>query len=182
MEINMIAAVENTGGIGWLGVLPWPNLSSDMQWFKNITTYGQVSLYGGCNDHKKRAVVMGRKTWQSIPHKFRPLPDRINIVMSRKTIDGDGDCYYSDGSNAAVNFCGALKVDEVYVIGGQQIYESFIQSFHIDNLYLTRVHKNYNCDRWFPQFNANHTSEVTRLKEDGIELSLLHFKGVTNAA
>ena len=73
MKIMMIVAMDDQGIIGQDGELPW-RLSSDLKRFKKLT------VADGFN-----AVVMGRKTWDSLPIKFKPLPERLNIVMSRDT-------------------------------------------------------------------------------------------------
>ena len=70
-----VAACKQTHGIGVGGQLPW-SLRGDMQFFKQLTRSTQDPL-------KRNAVVMGRKTWQSIPERFRPLDDRLNVVLSR---------------------------------------------------------------------------------------------------
>ncbi len=63
-------------GIGSKGTLPWPRLSNEMKYFRRMTT--------GCKDSAKRnAVVMGRRTWESIPEQHRPLGNRLNIVLTR---------------------------------------------------------------------------------------------------
>ncbi|EER18656.1 dihydrofolate reductase, putative, partial [Perkinsus marinus ATCC 50983] len=61
------------------GQLPWKSLPEDMKRFKKITTGGH------CNDNVKNVCIMGRKTWESIPERFRPLRDRINVVISSTT-------------------------------------------------------------------------------------------------
>jgi dihydrofolate reductase len=71
---SVIVAATTSGGIGKDGNLPW-RLSKDMQYFKAVTTRSP--------EGKRNAVIMGRKTWESIPAKFRPLPDRINVVITR---------------------------------------------------------------------------------------------------
>ena len=71
----IVAACKQTHGIGVGGQLPW-SLRGDMQFFKQLTRSTQDPL-------KRNAVVMGRKTWQSIPERFRPLDDRLNVVLSR---------------------------------------------------------------------------------------------------
>ena len=71
----IVAACKQTHGIGVAGQLPW-SLRGDMQFFKQLTRSTQDPL-------KRNAVVMGRKTWQSIPERFRPLDDRLNVVLSR---------------------------------------------------------------------------------------------------
>jgi dihydrofolate reductase len=72
---SCVVAATETWGIGKNGTLPW-TLKKDMQYFKRVTTQTQCST-------KRNAVVMGRKTWQSIPPAFRPLRNRINVVISR---------------------------------------------------------------------------------------------------
>merc|ERR1711972_1237626 len=76
--ISVIVATTQKGGIGKDGTIPW-KLPEDMGHFKKVTT---AAPHGKIN-----AVIMGRKTWDSIPVNFRPLPDRINVVLSRSSAD-----------------------------------------------------------------------------------------------
>ncbi|KAF8818014.1 bifunctional dihydrofolate reductase-thymidylate synthase, partial [Cardiosporidium cionae] len=76
VPLYIVAAMEPNGGIGKDGKLPWPVLSRDMQHFKHVTTKRKDFDF-------KNAVVMGRKTWNSLPVKYRPLPERINFVLSK---------------------------------------------------------------------------------------------------
>jgi dihydrofolate reductase/thymidylate synthase len=76
--IAIVAAAETNGGIGFEGGLPWKSLKADMAHFKRVTSNGTK---GSTNTN---AVIMGRKTWESIPPKFRPLPGRTNVVLSRQ--------------------------------------------------------------------------------------------------
>ena len=71
----VVASCKHTRGIGVGGKLPW-SLRGDMQYFKQLTRSTADPL-------KRNAVIMGRKTWQSIPEKLRPLADRVNVVISR---------------------------------------------------------------------------------------------------
>jgi dihydrofolate reductase len=73
----MVAATSETHGIGIKGTLPW-RLRGDMNFFRQLTTHFQEPGMSG-----KNTVIMGRKTWDSIPSKFRPLPERRNIVLTR---------------------------------------------------------------------------------------------------
>lgn len=104
-RINLIYARAANGVIGKDGVMPW-HLPEDLAHFKQLTS--------GC------PVIMGRKTWDSIPPKFRPLPGRTNIVITRQ------DDWQAEGALRAVSLEDALKlagtVPDVWVIGGAQIY------------------------------------------------------------
>ena len=75
-NFSLVVAATQKGGIGLKNDLPWPKLKGDMSFFRDLTST--------CDDENKmNAVILGRKTWESIPTKFRPLPGRINIVLSR---------------------------------------------------------------------------------------------------
>lgn len=76
-------------GIGYQGQLPWPMIKADMAFFRKVTTDGhETNTLSGesCCQAKRNAVLMGRKTWQSIPNKFRPLAGRLNVVVTRSNI------------------------------------------------------------------------------------------------
>ena len=75
--LNCIVAVSQNMGIGKDGNLPWPPLRNEFRYFQRMTTVSSV-------EGKQNLVIMGRKTWLSIPEKNRPLKDRINIVLSRE--------------------------------------------------------------------------------------------------
>src|SRR3954454_17521588 len=76
-------------GIGLRGQLPWPPLKSDMSFFKRVTTRPPPQSDRNRLVKTRNAVIMGRKTWDSIPPKFRPLRDRINVVVSRSKTTQD---------------------------------------------------------------------------------------------
>jgi dihydrofolate reductase len=76
-RVTLIVAATTNNGIGQAGKLPW-RLPQEMQYFARVTT-------GGPDGKSMNAVVMGRVTWESIPHRFRPLPGRMNFVVSRQT-------------------------------------------------------------------------------------------------
>ncbi|MFL2946934.1 MAG: dihydrofolate reductase, partial [Candidatus Poseidoniales archaeon] len=114
MKMAMIVAMDEDGCIGEQGDLPW-RLKSDMLRFKNLTESD------GFN-----AVIMGRKTWDSLPDSFRPLPERINIVMSRDINWAHADAEVALYHGRAIEIAYAEGCDECWVIGGAQIYEMFI--------------------------------------------------------
>lgn len=131
--ITAIVAVDKNHGIGLNGQLPWPYLKEDMAWFKNNTI--------------NNIVIMGSKTYKSIG---KPLSDRINIVLSKNEIfsSNDGSLFtFLNHSNifqyVALNF----PEKELFVIGGGQIYSTFMED--VDRFFVTEIDEDYNCDTFF---------------------------------
>jgi dihydrofolate reductase/thymidylate synthase len=121
----VVAVCKSTRGIGSSGQLPW-RLRSDMQYFKQLTRSTR-------DPTKRNAVIMGRKTWLSIPTKFRPLDDRINVVLSRNP-EAARELEMPNGVMVAASLERALEllderselggtVENVYVIGGASVYK-----------------------------------------------------------
>ena len=135
MTLSLIAAMTKHGRvIGKDGKLPW-HLPEDMALFKRLT--------------KGHVVIMGRKTYESIPEKFRPLPGRINIILSRQKIR-------FPGADVVSSVQEAIKIAEPYnrdmfVIGGSQIYKLFLN--HASSLHFSFVKEEYEGDTTFPQIN-----------------------------
>lgn len=124
----MIAAIDQEAGLGKDNQIPWPRLAKDMTFFRR-TTIGN-------------AVIMGRKTWDSLPKQ--PLPDRINIVLSHTAKP-------LRGATVATNLDAAFEVARdrsAFVIGGASIYSQAIDG--ASKVYLTRVTGSYGCDVFFP--------------------------------
>jgi len=167
MRIVMVAAVEDTGGIGWLGSLPWPNISADMKYFKELTTNGIVGNEGEYNT----AVVMGRKTWDSIPSKFRPLPDRLNMVMTRgkNLVGNSGEYVHCRTVKSVALNCMKREIDDLFVIGGEEIYKLFMKYASVDYIYLTQIKGIFKCDKWFPEFNGKKVIESKLQTEDNMK-------------
>lgn len=132
--INCIVAVDSNQGIGLNGQMPWPHLKSDMSWFKKMTT--------------NQVVIMGSTTWKSVGSK--PLPNRINIVLSR-TYDysgqGAADHTFSNPDTALV-FCENEYPDkDIFIIGGAAIYTQYLNI--VDRFYVTEIDEDYQCDTFF---------------------------------
>ena len=134
--VACIVAATAQMGIGRDGALPW-RLKGDMAYFKRVTTEAPAS--------QQNAVVMGRKTWLSIPKKFRPLPGRANVVLSRNPdareqldLPEDVACYAS--LDAALTQMKARDdVARVFVIGGGELYKAAIGDARCTEVLLTRV-------------------------------------------
>lgn len=134
MNISMIVACDNNNNIGKNGKLPWRHLKEDMALFKKMTSAG-----------KTPAVVMGRKTWESI-HK--PLPGRVNIVISNTINNIDGAIVATSADNA-VRLAKLAGVDNLWVIGGEKVYNDFMGT--ATTVYVTRINSTFDdCDAVFP--------------------------------
>ena len=124
MEIIVIVAISTNGIIGNKGDLPW-HLPHDMKHFKDTT--------------KSYSVVMGRKNWESIPEKYRPLPNRENYVLSRNSkYKAEGAQVMSSLDDIIVE-CENNDEDKLFIIGGAEIYYLALESVVIDKLIITEV-------------------------------------------
>eukprot|EP00448_Togula_jolla_P018061 CAMPEP_0170591302 /NCGR_PEP_ID=MMETSP0224-20130122/12331_1 /TAXON_ID=285029 /ORGANISM="Togula jolla, Strain CCCM 725" /LENGTH=486 /DNA_ID=CAMNT_0010915157 /DNA_START=56 /DNA_END=1516 /DNA_ORIENTATION=+ len=149
-RLSIIAATTPKGGIGKDGTLPW-HLPEDMAHFKRITTAGIAG------DSRQNVVIMGRKTWESIPEKFRPLPGRINLVLTRAA---SPEALYPSGVLTASSISSALEllgkrddVLEVFVIGGQNAYKEAVEMECCERIFITRIGVDMECDAFFPAFD-----------------------------
>lgn len=140
----IIVAVDSAGGIGKDGTIPW-RLPDEMAHFKKITT--AASMF------KRNAVIMGRKTWESIPEKFRPLADRLNIVLSRNEgykpgVGAMTACLLDD----ALDYCySRTDIEDVFVIGGAELYQEAVVHPKCRAIFLSILDKDYGCDTFFPK-------------------------------
>ena len=152
MKMAMIVAMDEDGCIGHQGDLPW-RLKSDMQRFKSLTEAD------GFN-----AVIMGRKTWDSLPDSFRPLPERINIVMSRDIGWSHDEAEVALYHGRAIEIAYAEGCDECWVIGGAQIYEMFID--RVEEIHVTTVHTSGSGEVKFPDWDRSGWVETVVEKLD----------------
>jgi dihydrofolate reductase len=140
--IVIIAAVARNGVIGNHNALPW-HLPEDMQHFKALTT--------------GHAVIMGRKTWESLPPKFRPLPNRHNIVLTRDP------AYAAPGATVVRSLEAAQKVgagETAYIIGGAELYAHALPL--AQRLELTEIDAAFEGDAHFPAWDRVQWREIKR--------------------
>jgi len=161
MRFSVIVACTPSFGIGNAGKLPWTQrLGNDLKYFKKITTATKETT-------KRNAVIMGRVTWESIPAKFRPLPDRLNVILTRDSskhpelVESDDVivCNSVDGAFDRLHADFRETVENVFVIGGAQIYKEAFKRDGLEKLYLTKVHKEFECDR-FLEFDKERFEEI----------------------
>ncbi len=144
MTVSIIAAIAENNVIGNNNKLIW-HISEDLKRFKKLTT--------------GHPVVMGRKTYESLP--FKPLPKRKNIVISsQKNVKFDG-AVIVNSVNAALEECKNEK--EIFICGGAEIYKLFLPL--ADKLYLTRVHKSFEGDTFFPKIDFSEWEEDFKSNE-----------------
>lgn len=159
-EIVLVAAVAKNRVIGRDNQLIW-NIPEDMAHFKALT-HGHT-------------VLMGRKTWESLPPRFRPLPGRRNIVVSRQA------GYVADGAETAgsleAGFALQAPGEKVFVIGGAEIYEQALP--FATQMELTEVDLEPEGDAWFPAFAASQWQIVERREftsSSGVTGAFLHYR------
>ncbi|MBL7951635.1 MAG: dihydrofolate reductase [Flavobacteriales bacterium] len=152
--VSAIAAVAQNGIIGNKGDLPW-HLPDDLKYFQRITT----------GHH----VITGRKNYESIPAKFRPLKDRVNIVVTRNTNYDAPGALVVDSLTAGLEMAHLVNEQEAFIIGGGQIYREALTMRLVDRLYLTLVHSDVEGDTYFPQLDPGEWNEVTRTRHEADE-------------
>ena len=136
MVVSLIVAVAENGVIGKDNDLMW-HLPKDMRFFKETTL--------------RHHVIMGRKNFESIPHKYRPLPNRTNIVITRQL------AYKAEGSIVVNSVESALEIaknngdNEPFIIGGGQIYKLALEANLVDKIYLTKINHAFDGDTFFPE-------------------------------
>jgi len=177
--ISVIVATTQKGGIGKDGTLPW-KLPEDMAHFKKITTAAPSG--------KMNAVVMGRKTWESIPDKFKPLAGRINVVLSRKVAEPSFVSPYpadvltaSSVANALSQLAGRDDVSEIFAIGGETVYKEALDMPACVRIFTTRIAKDIECDAFFPTFDTSlfKVSYVSKsTSRDGLAYDFLVYERI----
>lgn len=144
VEFDIVVAADLDDGIGVRGSIPW-RLPTDLAHLKRLTS--QTAVPGTCN-----AVVMGRITWESIPDRWRPLPGRLNLVVSNQiNLELPQGVLHATGlDRALVAAAETADVDRVFVLGGGQIYRQAMQLPGCRRIYMTRVLARHQCDAFFP--------------------------------
>jgi dihydrofolate reductase len=158
--IVIVAAVAQNGVIGKANALPW-HLPEDMRHFKALTT--------------GHAVLMGRKTWESLPPQFRPLPNRRNFVLTRDA------SYVAPGATVVHTLEAAMKVGAggtaLFIIGGAELYAHAIP--RADRIELTEIDAEFEGDACFPAFDRAQWRAVKRVTgqaENGLRYAFVTYE------
>jgi len=153
MKISLIVAVSENGVIGKDNDLIW-HLPKDMQFFKKITI----------GHH----VIMGRRNFESIPHKYRPLPNRTNIIITRQSEYKAEGCIVVNSVETALEIAKNNGDIEPFIIGGGQIYRIAIEKNLVDKIYLTKIHNSFKGDTFFPKLSSDwkETNKIENKADD----------------
>ncbi|CAL8288797.1 unnamed protein product [Merluccius merluccius] len=156
--LNCIVAVCPDGGIGYKGDLPWhpTRLPNEFKHFRRLTVTGTP---GAAAEDRRNVVIMGRRTWFSIPERNRPLGDRINIVLSRQLEAPPAGAHHLardlDSALRLLDGPGGPAADQVWVIGGGSLYAEVMETPGPRRLFVTRVLTQFPCDTFFPDVDPD---------------------------
>ena len=145
MIISLIAALTKNRVIGKNKDLPW-HLPDDMKYFMQTT--------------KAHHVIMGRKNYESIPEKFKPLPNRTNVVVTRQKNFSAPGCRIVNALEEGIESARVAGESELFIIGGSEIYALGMP--YANQLYLTEIDANVDGDTYFPSFNKIEWQEHSR--------------------
>jgi dihydrofolate reductase len=231
-DFSIVVAMDRKRGIGKDGGLPWPKLKGDMKFFRELTTcpdraavekrwglkagesaesktWEEVSAMlkfahplPAASDEKRNAVIMGRKTWESLPESYRPLPDRFNGVLSRTVVlrrqPRLGDRTWPFFDNALAYLVSGIHSNDpihdlpshrpnafgqLFVIGGGKVYAETVSSPECAHLYITEIEADFPCDTFFPEtpgFEPGASSPW--VEEGGLRYRFRRFDRVTAPA
>ena len=146
MIISLIAALSQNRVIGKNNDLPW-HLPDDMKYFMQTTT----------GHH----VIMGRKNYDSLPEKFRPLPNRTNIIVTRQEDFIAPGCTIVNAIKKGIAIAEKAGEPEVFIIGGAQIYTQGMNL--VQRMYLTEIQADINGDTYFPEVSIKKWKETSRI-------------------
>lgn len=136
MQINIIAAIDSNGVVGYNGGIPW-HIPEDLKRFRRLT--------------EGHTVIMGRKTWESLPKK--PLANRTNMILTSNYIhglDSDWPIGQYKSLDMALHMAKVLGGTKVWLIGGSRLWQEGLDKDIVDNVYLTEVRGYHDGDTYFP--------------------------------
>ena len=172
--IKLIVATDQNGGVGINNQLPW-SFRSDMQHFKLTTTRT-------LDKNKQNAVIMGRKTWESIPAKFSPLPGRLNVVISRQPkLDlPEGVLHFTDPIQAIDKLQSNNSIESIFCTGGAQLYTYYLDANLVSDIYLTLIESAFETDANLPidlsQFTHHLNLRQLDFDRHSSDTHTLHFQ------
>lgn len=167
-SIYIIVATDGKNGIGKSGHLPW-HLKKEYKYFRDTTRKTD-------DPDKQNMVIMGHRTWDSLKSEYKPLSHRRNIVLTHH------ENFKAEGAEACTSIDQALaladdKIEKIFILGGGQIFKEFINDPRLTSIYLTKIHKTFDCDTFFPEIPAKfgQPRKISSNKENGIKYDFLLY-------
>jgi len=172
MLFNLIVAVCRNNGIGFKGGIPW-HIKADMQYFSKLT-----------KGNGKNAVVMGHNTWLSLQQKglVDGLPGRDNFIFSHKQrfteVSAIGNNLIKtfgsyDEFQEYIYYNVTHPYDEIWIIGGAQLYKTFLEKGIINKCYITYIDEEFECDTFFPVLEPSEWTIVKNIEDHDIKYDCL---------
>jgi len=175
--VYIIVAVDEEQGIGLNNTLPW-HFSADMKHFKDVTMVTEDTA-------KQNAVIMGRKTWESLPEKYRPLPGRRNIVLStQQNLQVAGATTANSLEQAISTLKSDESIEKIFIIGGGEIFRQGLEYAQTTGLYLTKIHDKFHCDTFLAKIPESFTlkEKLGETVEKNTTLEFLYFFNASSIA
>lgn len=142
-DFSIIVTCDKYYGIGWMGSVPWV-LPEDAKIFYERTTPAKLG--------KHNCIIMGRRTWESIPPENKPLKQRFNYVISgNKNLYGPEIKVCSSLREALIDASNKSQIDKIFVIGGAWVFLNAVQFNNCKEIFMTWIGKDYRCTSWFPR-------------------------------
>jgi dihydrofolate reductase len=154
-----VLAADDDRGIGIGSGLPWPKLAGDVAHFKAITT--QTREPG-----RRNAIVMGRRTWDTLPARCQPLPGRLNIVVSRQALVVPDGVLLAAGLDAAMAAATSSGVETIHMVGGGSLYAEALRHPGCQVVYYTRIAGRFQADTFVPAFEDDFVLEASEPRSD----------------
>ncbi len=143
---DVVVAADLDWGIGKANGLPWPKLKADMAHFRRVTS--------AASEGKLNAIIMGRKTWQSNEMGGKPLPKRLNVVVTRQGVTVPEGVVVAGSLEAALMAARGDNIENVFVVGGAELIRHAIAHPKLRWIYFTRVAGRFGCDVAIPDLDA----------------------------
>lgn len=149
IPINLIIAVDKFYGFAKKNSIPW-RIREDSLYFSDVTKRNYTK--------KKNAIIMGKNTWKTLPDQFRGLNERINIVVSSTMTQNEllndnvtkTEAHLVNNLDQGIELCNKLETGKIFIGGGENIYKEALTKNIIDEIFITQVDKDYDCDKFIP--------------------------------
>lgn len=175
--IDAVVSLDQNRGMGYRGDLLL-RLKADMAWFKELTTSNHNST--------KNAIIMGRKTWESIPDRFRPLPNRVNYVLTSRPEQVQTNSKNKENQSAPIYAFSSWneilshayrEAEALFVIGGAQVFAEALARPEFRYLYVTEFATTFDADTFFPAFKMLLPNKmiINTGSESGVTFSIVRY-------